>query len=145
MKKSDAANSANSAVKVKVAANEALQSDGLFPVVAIGASAGGLEAISNLLQHLPPNLGMAYVIIQHLSPDHKSILPELLEKVAAMPVLKVEDNMDIEMDHLYVIPPNTFISIVDSKLKLVNRRKSDGAYHPIDHFFTNLAPVYKNN
>lgn len=117
----------------------------VFSIVAIGASAGGLEAISELLKHLPSDLGMAYVIIQHLDPDHDSILPELLEKKTTMPVQKVENNMHVEINQVYVIPPNTFMSIVDSKLKLMNRVKSEGVYHSIDYFLTSLAPIYKNN
>lgn len=118
---------------------------GLFPVVAIGASAGGLEAISELLEHLPKDLGMAYVIIQHLAPNHTSILPELLEKKTSMPVNKVEDNMHVKPNEIYVIPPNAYMSIVDSKLKLMPRTKSGSTYHAIDFFFTALAPVYKSN
>lgn len=117
----------------------------LITVAAIGASAGGLEAISELLEHLPGNLGMAYIIIQHLDPDHESILPELLEKKTAMPVHKVENNMPVEANHVYVIPPGTFMSIVDSSLKLVTRKKSEGVYHSIDYFLTDFAPIYTNN
>src|SRR6266404_2875614 len=78
----------------------------LFPVVAIGASAGGIEAISNLLENLSPNLGMAYIIIQHLAPNHESILPELLERKTKMPVHQADDDMRIETNNIYVIPPN---------------------------------------
>jgi two-component system CheB/CheR fusion protein len=116
-----------------------------FPVVAIGASAGGLEAISRLLESLPSDLGMAYIVIQHLSPDHESILPELLEKRTRMKVLQVEDGMAIRPDCVFVIPPNAFMSIVDGKLNLVPRKKNDGSFHSIDFFLSALAPVYRNN
>ena len=115
-----------------------------FPVVAIGASAGGIEAISKLLENLSPKLGMAYVIIQHLAPDHESILPELLERKTSMPVNQVEDGMLVKTDNVYVIPPNTYMSIADGHLRLSPRVKSDGAYHSIDFFLNALAPVYKN-
>jgi len=105
-----------------------------FPIVAIGASAGGIEATSKLLENLSPDLGMAYVIIQHLAPDHESILPELLERKTSMPVHQVEDGMLVKADNVYVIPPNTYMSIADEHLKLSPRVKSDGAYHSIDFF-----------
>src|SRR5688572_30518109 len=75
-----------------------------FPVVGVGGSAGGLEAFSNLLQHLSPALGMAYVYIQHLSPDHESLLPQILQRKTKMPVLEVKDNLPLKKDHVYVIP-----------------------------------------
>jgi len=125
----------------KESSSEELQK--LHPVVAIGASAGGLKALNDLLEHLPADLGMTYIIIQHLSPTHESILPELLEKKTKMKVQKVEDSMKIEADHIYVIPPNTFMSIVDSKLTLSERVKTDGSYHSIDFFLNTLAPVYQ--
>ncbi|HWK03227.1 MAG TPA: CheR family methyltransferase [Puia sp.] len=116
-----------------------------FPVVAIGASAGGLEAISKLLENLSPSLGMAYIVIQHLSPDHESILPELLHKKTKMKVLQVENGMEVLPDAVFVIPPNAFMSIVDGKLTLIPRKKNDGTYHSIDFFLTALAPIYQNN
>lgn len=116
-----------------------------FPIVAIGASAGGLEAISRFLESVSPNLGIAYVIIQHLSPSHQSILPEILERKTKMKVLQVTDEMPLRPDCVYVIPPNAYMSIVDSKLTLSPRVKSDGTYHSIDHFLTALAPIYQNN
>lgn len=115
----------------------------LFPVVGIGASSGGLQAVSNLLENIPADLGMAYVIIQHLSPKHESILPELLSKKTNMPVKAVEHGMHIEPDHVYVIAPNTFISIVDHVLTLSERVKTNSVYHAIDFFLNALAPVYQ--
>src|SRR5436190_1458071 len=115
-----------------------------FPIVAIGASAGGIEAISKLLENISPDLGMSYVIIQHLAPDHESILPELLERKTSMPVHQVKDGMEVKADNVYVIPPNTYMSITDGHLRLSPRIKSDGVYHSIDFFLNALAPVYKN-
>src|ERR1700735_5088736 len=115
------------------------------PIVAIGASAGGLEAISRFLESVSPNLGIAYIIIQHLSPSHQSILPELLERRTTMKVFQVTDGMHLHADCVYVIPPNAYISIADSKLTLSPRVKSEGSYHSIDHFLMALAPIYQNN
>lgn len=116
-----------------------------FPVVGIGASAGGLEAISQLLSHLLPNLGMAYVIVQHLSPTHESLLPELLQRKTAMPVHTVKDGIKIEADNVYVIPPATFMTITDGHLALSDRGIRDKPYHLIDDFLISLAPIYKQN
>jgi two-component system CheB/CheR fusion protein len=120
------------------------QIENLFPVVGIGASAGGLQALNELFENLPPDLGMAYVIVQHLSPSHDSILPELLAAKTKMPVKQAKNGLQTQPDHVYVIPPNTFISIVDSKLKLSERVKTDGIHHSIDYFLNSLAPVYQS-
>ncbi len=116
-----------------------------FPIVAIGASAGGLEAISNLLEQIPSDLGMAYIVIQHLSPSHDSILPELLERKTTMKVFQVTNGIKIQKDSVFVIPPNAYMSIVDGKLTLHPRIKTEGGYHSIDFFLIGLAPLYKNN
>ena len=112
-------------------------------MVAIGASSGGVQALSELLENLPDDLGMAYVIIQHLSPTHESILPEILSKKTGMKVHQVTNGIKIEEDNIYVIPPNTFISIVDSMLTLSERVKTTTRYHSIDFFLNALAPVYQ--
>ena len=78
-----------------------------FPIVGIGASAGGLEAFTSLLKHLPNDTGMAFVLVQHLDPTHASALTEILSRATAMPVTEVRDGMRIEPNHVYVIPPNT--------------------------------------
>jgi two-component system CheB/CheR fusion protein len=119
--------------------------NGIRPMVAIGASAGGLEAILTLLENLPSDTGAAYVIIQHLSPSHESILPELLERKSSMPVHKVEDGMAVEENNVYVIPPNKYLSIEDSHLLLSPREKQEAGIHSIDHFLTALAPIYQGN
>ena len=87
----------------------------------IGSSAGGLEAFSSFLNNLPPDLGMAYVYVQHISATHESLLPEILERKTRMVVVKTEPEMKIEKDHIYVIPPNKFITIADGTLKLKPR------------------------
>ena len=115
----------------------------LHPVVAIGASSGGLQALNELLENLPPDLGMSYVVIQHLSPTHESILPELLARKTKMKVHSVTDGIHIEPDNVYVIPPNTYMSIVDSKLTLSERVKEKGVYHSVNFFLNALATVYE--
>jgi two-component system CheB/CheR fusion protein len=116
-----------------------------FPVAAIGASAGGIEAISTLLQHLPADLGIAYIVIQHISPNYESILPEILEKKTVMKVHQVADKMSIAPDNIYVIPPNHDMSIIDGKLMLSPPQKTKGAIRSVDFFLTALAKVYQHN
>ena len=94
-----------------------------FPVVGIGASAGGLEAFTELLRHLPPDTGMAFVLVQHLDPVHESALTKILTKATSMDVRDVADNLAVEPNHVYVIPPNTTLSIAQGVLKLQPRKK----------------------
>src|ERR1035437_6550757 len=77
-----------------------------FPIVGIGASAGGLEALEQFLGHVPENSGMAFVIVQHLDPTHKGIMPELLQRATGMKVIQVKDSTKLRPDCVYVIPPN---------------------------------------
>jgi two-component system CheB/CheR fusion protein len=111
--------------------------DRLPPVVAIGASAGGIEAISELLQHLPSNTGMVYIYIQHLNPDHDSKLSAILSRITEMNVQEAEKGMLIKADHIYIIPPDKEMNIEDGVLDLSTRKKS--FHFPIDTFFTSLA------
>jgi two-component system CheB/CheR fusion protein len=90
----------------------------LFPIVGVGASAGGLEAFTQLLTHLPGDTGMAFVLVQHLDPTHPSQLASLLAKATAMPVLEIKDGMNIKRDHVYVIPPNKNLDLARGKLTL---------------------------
>jgi two-component system CheB/CheR fusion protein len=115
-----------------------------FPIVGIGASAGGIEAVSELLGYLPSDLGMAYVVVQHLAPKHTSILPELLQKKTEMKVHTVVDGMALVANNVFVIPPNTYISITDGHLTL-SKIESPGRNQVIDHFLTALAATYQNN
>jgi len=79
----------------------------LFPIVGIGASAGGLEAFEQFLENVPQNSGMAYVLVQHLDPTQKGMLPELLQRVCKLKVFEVADRMAVKPNCVYVIPPNT--------------------------------------
>ncbi|WP_243358182.1 chemotaxis protein CheB [Fundidesulfovibrio terrae] len=116
-----------------------------FPVVAIGASAGGLEAIESFLRNTPADTGMAFVIIQHFAPDHKSIMPEILGRFTPMEVHEVADGMRVEQNHVYVIPPGTSMFIEKGVLGLKSLDKSAGARMPIDRFFESLAVDQKEN
>lgn len=111
----------------------------LFPIVGVGASAGGLAALEKLFTHMPPNTGAAFVIVQHLDITHKSLLHELLRRYTPMPVAEVEDGMGAEPNHLYVIPPNRDLAILHGKLQLMQPVPSRGLRLPIDHFFRTLA------
>lgn len=112
-------------------------------VVGIGASAGGLEALQQLLTFLPSNTGMAFVIIQHLAPNHKSLLVDILGKYSAMPVQEIQDGMHVERNHIYMIPPKHNVEIVSDVLRL---RDTDPQKinHPIDVFFRSLAEAYES-
>jgi len=111
----------------------------LFPIVGIGGSAGGLEAFTKLLQALPNDTHMAFVIVQHLDPHHTSHLPEILTKATSMPVRNVEDGMAIQPDEVYVIPPNATMILEDGVLRLAPR--TSGLHLPVDAFFRSLARV----
>jgi two-component system CheB/CheR fusion protein len=110
----------------------------IFPIVGIGASAGGLEAFTHLLSHLPNNPGMALVFIQHLAPQHESALTGLLARATRTPVTEVKDGMVVEPDRVYVIPPNTNMVIQKGRLYLMPRTP-DQQHLPIDFFLRSLA------
>ena len=110
-----------------------------FPVVGIGASAGGLEAFTHLLESLPVNTGMAFVLVQHLDPTHESLLTDLLSKTTAMPVSLVTNGMVIAPNHVYIIPANTEIILAGRILKLRPRALTRGQHMPVDVFFRSLA------
>jgi two-component system CheB/CheR fusion protein len=111
--------------------------------VGVGASAGGLEAFRSFLEALPPDTGMAYVLVQHLHPRHQSILAELLSRATRMPVSEVKRDVRVEPDHVYVIPPPHDIEITDGKLSLVPRNERGSHHMPIDRFLRSLAEVQK--
>jgi two-component system CheB/CheR fusion protein len=113
--------------------------DAPFPIVGIAASAGGLEAFTELIRHLPTDTGMAFVLIQHLSPNYESLLSQILGRVTAMPVRQVQDRMMVEPNQVYVIPPNTQMTLAQGMLHLSPRQKTYGKYMPGDAFFVSLA------
>ncbi|TVP69101.1 MAG: PAS domain-containing protein [Leptolyngbya sp. LCM1.Bin17] len=115
------------------------QDEGLFPVVAIGASAGGLEAFTQLISHLPTTTGMAFVLVQHLDPSHPSLLREIIGRTTEMPVLEATDGMAIAPNQVYVIPPNQAMTIEAGTLRLQPRPRSRSGSRLIDSFFSALA------
>jgi two-component system CheB/CheR fusion protein len=116
-----------------------------FTVVAIGASAGGLEAITLILKNLSPTTGMAFIYVQHLSPDHKSLLTPLLSKVTQMKVQEIEDMDKMEPNNVYVIPHDRDIEVTNGHIKLIPRPKNKTSNLSIDVLFTSLADTHKEN
>lgn len=116
-----------------------------FPIVAIGASAGGLDAVAKLVKHIPEDTGMAFFYIQHLSPEHVSNLPLLLSKSTKLKVLEVKNGLIVKRNCLYVCVPNREMAVVEGKIKLVPRNDKKLPYLPIDAFFTSLAINCKGN
>ena len=111
----------------------------LFPIVGIGASAGGLEALEVFLTHVPDDCGAAFVIVQHLDPTYKGMMVELLQRKTPMPVAQVRDRLRVASDHVYLIPPNTDMSILNGVLHLLEPSAPRGLRLPIDFFFRSLA------
>ncbi|HJQ27280.1 MAG TPA: chemotaxis protein CheB [Blastocatellia bacterium] len=118
---------------------------GGFILVGIGASAGGLKPVQEIFRGLPADSGMAYVVILHLSPTHKSHLGEVLQNETAMPVKQVDDTVRVEENHVYVIPPNKNLLLEDGLIRLAESAHERGDRVPIDLFFRSLADVYRNN
>ncbi len=116
-----------------------------FTVVAIGASAGGLEAVTEFLQNLSSNTGMAYIYVQHLSPDHKSLLTELLSSKTKMKVQEIEDMEKMEPNNVYVIPYNKEIEVTNGHIKLIPRPKNKTTNLSVDVLFSSLAETHKSN
>jgi len=110
-----------------------------FPIVGIGASAGGLEAFEHFFNHTPSDTGVAFVLIQHLDPTHKSILGDLIKRYTRMKVFQVEDGMKVEPNCTYIIPPNRDMAILHGRLHLIEPTAPRGLRLPIDFFFRSLA------
>ena len=111
-----------------------------FPIVGIGASAGGLDPIRELLENLPIDTGMSFVVIQHLASGQESMLPEILSRSTKMSVLQVTDGMKVEKDHVYVITPGTTMTVKNGCLKAVSK---GSALKPINDFMISLASEQK--
>lgn len=110
-----------------------------FTVVGVGASAGGLEAFSQLLRDVPSDAGLAFVLVQHLAPKHESMLSEILAGATRMTVVEVEDGMLLRPNHVFVIPPGTNMAMVHGHLRLTPRRADQMPHNPIDFFLRSLA------
>ena len=115
-----------------------------FPVVGIGASAGGLDAMKRLIKVIPADSGMAYVIVQHLYPDHPSTLPEILAHHTEIPVHEIINDINLAPDHIYIIPENTNLVAEDGVLKLHQRTRNERKNESIDIFFDSLAEVHQS-
>jgi chemotaxis methyl-accepting protein methylase len=121
------------------------QDDLSFPIVGIGASAGGLEALEQFLRHVPEKSGMAFVIVQHLDPNYKGIMAELLQRTTVMAVSQVRDRMRVKPNCVYVIPPNKDMSILHGVLHLFDLATPRGLRLPIDFFLRSLAEDRQEN
>ncbi|WP_372679256.1 CheR family methyltransferase [Desulfosarcina sp.] len=111
-------------------------------VVGVGASAGGLEALQQLFKPLAVDCGVAFVVIQHLSPNYKSAMDQLLSRTTALPVLQIQNNLTIEPNRIYLSPPEKFVSMAKGRFRLIQSLSQGGrSFLPIDHFFRSLARV----
>ena len=129
--------------------NESIESDAAskaetrvfeaFPVVGIGASAGGLEALEQFFEHTPEQSGMCFVIVQHLSPDFKSLMDELLRRRTRIPFVRVEDGIEVQPNHIYLMPPRKEMVLSGGRLYLAEKDPNHGLALPIDHFLRSLA------
>jgi len=110
-----------------------------FPIAAFGASAGGVETFTQLLQAMPADTGMGFVLVQHLDSKHRSVLADILQRSTRMPVLWVQPNTPVERNHVYVMPPGADLEILGGKLQLKTRTRARAPRLPIDRFFESLA------
>lgn len=136
--------SMTSASPVSAKPDKARTASSRFPIVAIGASAGGLEALDQFLRNVPVDSGMAFVVIQHLDPNHKGMMPELLQRITPMPVAQAQNHTKVLPNHVYVIPPNKDLSILHGNLYLLDPASPHGLRLPIDFFFRTLADDMQN-
>ncbi|MEO6489602.1 MAG: chemotaxis protein CheB [Ferruginibacter sp.] len=133
----------NAVKKEKASIDLPPKSEQDFPIVGIGASAGGLDAFKRFLKAIPEDSGMAYVLVQHLIPSHESILPDILSRVTKIPVNEISDDIHLAPDNIYVIPANKTLTATDGVLKLTPREKLKTNL-TIDVFFRSLAEVHHN-
>ncbi len=122
-----------------------VSANAFFPIVGIGASAGGLVALEQFLSHVPVNGGMAYVIVQHLDPHHEGMLVEILQRTTSMPVMQAKDLAQVTPDHVYVIPPGFDLTVLNGVLHLLVPPEPRGLHLPIDVFFKSLADDRQQN
>jgi two-component system CheB/CheR fusion protein len=133
-------------VKTKIANSKSKHSShGTFSIIGIGASAGGLEAIEQFLSGVPKDSGMAFVVVQHLDPNHKGILCELLQRVTPLKVQQITERMAVHPNNIYVIPPGFDLSILNGVLHLLEPAEPHGLRLPIDYFLRSLAVDQKEH
>jgi chemotaxis response regulator CheB len=111
-------------------------------VVGLGASAGGVKALQEFFRHVPADLGAAYVVVLHLSPEHESRLAEVLQSAASIPVSRVNETVRVQRDHVYVISPNTSLRMADRLLTVSDTLRSEERRAPVDIFFRTLADTH---
>jgi len=116
-----------------------------FPIVGIGASAGGLEAFESFFRNMPDNSGMAFVLVPHLDPKHASLMPELIQKTSPMKVIQIEDGTKVRPNCVYIVPPNKDLAMLKGTLQLMDPVKGPGIRMPIDYFFRSLAEDWGKN
>src|SRR5687768_9333409 len=109
-----------------------------FLIVGVGASAGGLDAFKQFVSSIPKNSGMAYVLVQHLDPNHESILTELIQQITSIPVHEITNNILVQPDNVYVVPPNKLIIVKPGVLTLTDRLPKNSSELPIDLFLQSL-------
>ncbi|MCP4157999.1 MAG: chemotaxis protein CheB, partial [bacterium] len=110
-----------------------------FYIIGIGASAGGLDSFEKFFTHIPSDSGMAFVLFQHIAPDHKSMLPDLLKKFTSMEVYEVKDSMKVRPNCIYINPPGNDVGVINGALHLLEPTHPRGMKMPINHFLRSLA------
>ena len=133
---------AQRALRTHAAQNHGIAKRETFAVVAIGASAGGLEAFRALLAALPARSGMSFILVQHLDPIHTSMLVDLLSPYTVMTILEARDEMRPEPDRIHIIPPGRFLSVIDGTLRLSYPRDGQGVRMPFDFLLHSLAAAF---
>jgi chemotaxis response regulator CheB len=112
---------------------------GEFLITGLGASAGGIQALKDFFEHVPERSGIAYVVILHLLPDHDSKLAEVLQTTTTMPVKQVKEKVKVEPDHVYVVPPDQHLTMVDGSIVVSRNTQIEDRRAPVDIFFRTLA------
>jgi two-component system CheB/CheR fusion protein len=126
-------------VPKKAATDKKSKKDKTFPIIGLGGSAGSFSSFEKFFTNMPADSGMAFVIIMHLHPDHKGQLTDLIKRFTAMPVIEATDGLQVQQDHIYIIPPNKDMGIHNRKLLLLSPSRPNGFSQPIDYFLQSLA------
>ncbi|MBX3043635.1 MAG: PAS domain-containing protein [Candidatus Kapabacteria bacterium] len=129
----------NKYIKTNDVSEQNYYNDDNFPIAGVGASAGGLEALEQFFKNIKPDSGLGYVVVQHLSPDYKSLMVELLGKHTSIPIYRAEDGMKVQKNSIYLIPPKKNLTIFHRKLYLTDQSLNLGLNLPIDIFLRSLA------
>ena len=130
-------------IRGKEGASHGAPSNPFCPIVVLGASAGGLEAFQQFFQAMPSGSGMAFVLAQHIDPNHETLIPELLAKHTSMPIERIADRLDLKANHIFVVPPNVSLSVHNCHFRLSPAGSADRAM--IDHVFRTLAEALGPN